>query len=83
MMVNTLRPELLLLLLLLVLPLLPRVASVAAVPHCSSARDCSLAGTCSRDGASCLCDGWTHGARCEVLNLLRFGRPWCVRGVTS
>ena len=69
--VNTLRLELLLLLLLLVLPLLPRVASVAAAaPHCVSARDCSLAGACSRDGASCLCDGWTHGARCEVLNLL-------------
>ena len=59
-----------LLLLLLALPLLPRVASVAAAPHCGSARDCSLAGACSRDGASCLCDGWTHGARCEVLNLL-------------
>ena len=48
---------------------------MAAVPHCSSARDCSLAGTCSRDGASCLCDGWTHGARCEVLNLLPVVEP--------
>lgn len=37
-------------------------------PVCANEEDCSLAGACV-DGR-CICDGWTHGDRCEVLNLL-------------
>ena len=39
---------------------------------CNSSRDCSLAGTCGANGV-CICDGWTHGDRCEILNLLPAG----------
>ena len=35
---------------------------------CESETDCSLAGECV-DGR-CLCDGWTSGDHCEILNLL-------------
>lgn len=35
---------------------------------CSTDLDCSLAGACE-DG-KCVCDGWTHGDHCEILNLL-------------
>ena len=45
--------------------------SAGTVNHhvfCETEEDCSLAGDCE-DGA-CVCDGWTHGAHCEVLNLL-------------
>jgi len=41
---------------------------VAAEPACHDEFGCSLAGECV-DGA-CVCDGWTHGSHCEVLNLL-------------
>ena len=37
-------------------------------PVCADDVDCSLAGACV--GGVCVCDGWTHGERCEVLNLL-------------
>eukprot|EP01079_Euglenida_sp_SAG-EU17-18_P006260 gene6260-6079_t len=42
--------------------------SVSRHVYCGSNADCSLAGEC-RDGV-CVCDGWTHGEHCEVLNLL-------------
>merc|ERR1712224_1052545 len=29
--------------------------------------DCSLAGECAN--GKCVCDGWTHGDFCEILNL--------------
>merc|ERR1712070_539872 len=43
---------------------------------CDDSFGCSLAGDC-QDGI-CVCDGWTHGDHCEILNLLpvdkeRFG----------
>jgi len=43
---------------------------------CDDSFGCSLAGDC-QDGV-CVCDGWTHGDHCEILNLLpvdekRFG----------
>jgi hypothetical protein len=37
-------------------------------PTCVDAIDCSLAGECTN--GTCVCDGWTHGKRCEILNLL-------------
>lgn len=42
---------------------------------CTTDLDCTLAGECI-DG-QCHCDGWTHGLRCEVLNLepVDPGRP--------
>ena len=41
--------------------------SVTTHVYCHTEMDCSLAGECV-DGA-CVCDGWTHGAHCEILNL--------------
>ena len=41
--------------------------SVTKHVYCHTEMDCSLAGECV-DGA-CVCDGWTHGAHCEILNL--------------
>lgn len=37
-------------------------------PVCTSAQNCSLAGECI--AGRCHCDGWTHGERCEILNLM-------------
>ena len=46
---------------------------LAGVPSahvfCEDDEGCSLAGSCQPDG-TCLCDGWSHGDHCEVLNLL-------------
>lgn len=49
---------------------------VTSRTFCEDSSGCSLAGECV-DG-SCVCDGWTHGDHCEILNLLpvdkkRFG----------
>lgn len=37
-------------------------------PLCTTEADCSLAGVCTT--GVCVCDGWSHGNRCEELNLL-------------
>lgn len=39
-------------------------------PMCATEMDCSLAGACDLATGKCVCDGWTHGDHCEVLNLL-------------
>ena len=43
--------------------------SVTAPEHasCNTSLDCSLAGECV--SSTCVCDGWTHGPQCGVLNL--------------
>eukprot|EP01063_Lacrimia_lanifica_P014719 TRINITY_DN21281_c0_g1_i1.p1 TRINITY_DN21281_c0_g1~~TRINITY_DN21281_c0_g1_i1.p1 ORF type:complete len:374 (+),score=107.99 TRINITY_DN21281_c0_g1_i1:44-1165(+) len=46
---------------------LAALAGLAAAA-CTTEEDCSLAGACVN--GQCVCDGWTHGAHCEQLNLL-------------
>ena len=41
----------------------------APTQPCLTDSECSLAGSCSTNG-TCVCDGWTHGEYCEILNLL-------------
>ena len=41
----------------------------APTQPCHTDSECSLAGSCSTNG-TCICDGWTHGEYCEILNLL-------------
>jgi len=48
---------------------IPASTAATAALQCTTEHDCSLAGACSPNG-TCVCDGWSHGDHCEVLNLL-------------